>query len=250
MGLLKLLNKFMLKESKINSLESHEQGENIRIDLVIRRHSKYDKKTGSLTAEGLALAKEVGQKTKPLSEDDNFVIKSVSSDLPRAKETAAEILKNINTRHKDLGVGRTEHLDTNIYLKNLTSFLEDGSEKLADGRIITTKAFAADKAKDIYYVMEMSKKLPKDFKLQIINVTHLPWLLAFLKEAAGAQLSLINPAGKNFIEKMGGEITFNEGFELKIYRKSQDDDCQISLNFRGQEISISEKKIKELIKAR
>lgn len=224
-----------------------ERGDNVKMRVFFGRHSNYDQGTGHLNKEGKVTAEAFGKDFIPLGEGGLYIMKGYSSEFDRAKETLSEIIKNssaerVGTEKMNSKLGS---LSDDFYIKDLNTFIEKGAYQDKE-RTITVKELAQDVAERLKIFIEMSKRLYSNSQVDLLNITHLPWLLCFLKELNLEKLEEVNPRGNNFVERIGGSINYVEGFEILIDRKSTDE-FSLTLKFRNQEVKIPYEKINSLL---
>ena len=235
------------KSSEHKDKFEKEHGQNVVMRVYFKRHSEYEKETGSLSPEGKELIKKDAEQLKLSGRGERYRIKGYSSKIPRARETVEAIIDEVNSDRKgvnqvSLGLGRPEE---DFHFGDLEEFLE-GKEGQKDDIKISSKELAARVAERLNLFVWMSDKLKNDSRVDLINVTHLPWILAFLKELGIPELEEINPDGKTFLERVGG-IDYLEGFELIVDRKARKD-VSIALKFKDKEVLIPQEKLFGLTK--
>lgn len=237
-----------MQEIKQPTIEQQENfGCNVEMNIVFDRHAQYDRNSGALSEEGKQTSHKKGEQKTMLEDNGQYIVKGYSSDYLRTQQTVSETIDSINTEKKGVNRVKLELGDPNndFYIPDINQFLDKG-EVQVDNKIITTLELAKDIAKRLDIFVRMSKKLKNNSKADLINVTHLPWILSFLKEVAGDEISNINPEGKNFVERIGGTIDFVEGFEVAVKRENKDNVSMI-LKFRDKEVSIPYSKLQELL---
>ncbi|MEK7634656.1 MAG: hypothetical protein AAB396_02120, partial [Patescibacteria group bacterium] len=90
-----------------------------------------------------------------------------------------------------------------------------------------------------------SKRLKNDSRADLINITHLPWLSAFVKEVIGQELEKeIDQEKKKDIEKKITDLGYLDGFELVIKRDGND--VHLTLNVGGNEFPLTEEAVRDL----
>lgn len=228
--------------------ESGKFGNNIEMRVEVVRHAKYDRTTGDLSQEGIEAARQRGESFLSQGGDERYILKGYASGYPRAQQTVDEIVRSINVAPERKGVQRVNiewgDPSDDFYIGNMAEFLETGEAEV-DGKKITTQELARDVAKRLSTFVRMSSRLKNDSKVDIVNVTHLPWIHAFLREAALEEGQSISPSGQGFLVKMGGDVGLTEGFSLAIDRQTKNE-VDLTLQFRGKEIALSYERLKDL----
>jgi hypothetical protein len=247
--------------------QSPERGNNITLNFVFARHGE---KSGEgeesiLTEKGREQATELGH----LIETPKDGVKIYYSDKTRAQQTA-EILMNeievpqtqtekveelkekgfksarIHRQEKLLG---TEILDEELVKTQFggsAKFIEMNEETIPQN-VTSPRELASAVAKHIIRFVNASSRLPSNVEGTLINITHLPTLLSFLKNTIGENINQnpINSKGGNFVEKTGGPINPAEQIRLKVHRNNPES-FEITIQLRDREFSIDPETLKSL----
>lgn len=254
---------------QLNIEQSTEKGYNITLDLILVEHGEKlgEGEKSKLTKLG---EKQVAELVKAM-EIPKDGAKIYYSDKIRAQQTSKIIEDNIKISEeqdaeienlkragiKGVGISRKEkligikELDEEIIKKQfhgIANYIETPEELVPQG-IHSPKELASNIAQHILRSVKMSLKLPSKTEALLINITHQPNLLSFLKNIIGAQIKqeAINPDGKNFVEKIGGRFNPTERMVIKIIRESPDK-YDIILVLRGKEFVITPDLLEDLAK--
>lgn len=246
-----------------------EKGHNITLNFVFARHGE---KSGEgeesvLTEKGQKQAAELGQLIKVPKDG----IKVYYSDKIRNKQTAEILMKELalpsaqavkleqlkRQGFKGVGIHKQEKLlGVGVLTEEMVKTQFGGSAKFVEldekdipQDITSPRELAAAIAKHIIRFIEVGTKLPSNVEGTLVNVTHLPTITAFLKNAIGQEIELnpINPQGKNFVEKIGGPINPTESIILKMHCENPKD-CKLTVQLRGKEFFIDFEELKLLAK--
>lgn len=247
-----------MSERLENTLETRERepfGRNVEIRAYFLRHGPKDVESGRLTEEGATASKEYGERLQPSSSGEKYILKAYTSEIDRAKETAEAIVDNVNTNRKGrtrikLELGEKEedvrmstsalNLPYSEYIK-----LNRQEEKIGE-KTISLHKVAQRVANEIKNFIKISKRLKSDSRADLINITHLPWLAAFIKEATGQELEKeVDLEKKQKIENKIANLGYLEGFELVIKRDG--DDVQLSLKIGSNELELTEETIQKIL---
>lgn len=219
-------------------------GNNVEIHAYFFRHAPGDKKTGELTTEGLNIAKSYGEKFTPSDEGNSYLIKAYSSEMDRANQTAEEIIQTVDSNRKGhtrikIELGEKDE-DVRIPIEPLklsyTEYIKvcEEREKIGD-KLISLHDLAKRIASQIDHFIKLSKRLKNDSTVDLLNVTHIPWIQAFLKEVL-----------KEKSDNLDLFTDYVSGFELLIKRNG--DDFSLVLKFRDMEFLIRYEEVEEIIK--
>ena len=268
-----VINVIMTMSEKLQpNIESGpERGNNITLDFIFARHGEKESEgeESVLTKKGHEQATELGRsvfinvpkdgfklyhsskvRTKQTAED---LIESLMEEMPLPQTQTEKINKlkekGLNVRiprpQKWLGTGELNEESLKIFGGSL-GFIVMKEENIPQD-ITSPRELASPIAKHVMRLVEASSKLPSDTEVAFVNVTHLPTLLAFLKNTIGqvVEQNPINPEGKNFAEKIGGPIDPAEHITLKMHRENPDD-YNIIIQIRGKEFPINTEILKSL----
>lgn len=239
---------------EIKEQESH--GRNIEIRAYFLRHGPKDTETGRLTEKGAIASEEFGKQFQPSSSGEKYILKAYTSEIGRAKETAEAIVENVNTDRKGntkikLELGEKDedvrmstealNLPYSEYIK-----LNRQEEKIGE-KTISLHKVAQRVASQIENFIKMSKRFKSDSRVDLINITHLPWLIAFIKESIGQELeNESNPERKKEIENRITNLEYLTGFELVIKRDG--DDVYLLMKINNEEFPLTEEMIHVILK--
>ena len=244
--------------------ERQEIGHDVTIHAYFVRHGqseKIDSPARALTDEGREQAWAFGAAV----EASVAGAKGYSSELPRAQQTAEEIVETINTGSaQEGGFNRrveTELNDINLspefrvkmkevmkehgYNAGVQLYLDHGHE---DSTAQPPKLAAADVAKRLNVYVRAAGLLKDGSEVDVINVSHGGKLEAFLqqvlvREGAEGQEPTV---GFTNVTEIGGALNEAESFEIKIAT----DDAgtkTMSCAFRGQEFRLDQGRMQELL---
>lgn len=230
-------------------------GQNVEIRAGFLRHGPADKKSGHLTEEGIDIAKKYGERFQPASDDEKYILKTYSSEMDRANETANTIIDAVNTNRKghakirlELGE-KAEDARMPIDALNLpyAEYVKvNRKEEKVNDRIISLHGVAQRIASQVEHFIKMSKRFKSDSRVDLINVTHIPWMPAFLKEIIGQEIEKeVDPEKKKELENDAINFGYLEGFELVIKRDG--DDVGLLLKIKNKEFSISESDVRKIL---
>lgn len=242
-----------------NIYETKEQGQfgrNIEIRAFFLRHGAKYEESGGLTQEGKQAAGKFGEAFEPISTSDKYLLKAYTSEIGRSKDTADEIVRNVNTERKGhtrikLELGNTEEDD--IRLPNTTLNLPYSEYVKLNRQEIKGKAeslsfhgVAQRVADQIEHFIELSKRLKNDSKVDLLNVSHLPWISAFIKEAIGQEIEKeSDPVRRQELENKIISLDYLDGFELIIKRNS--DNVRLSLKIENNEFELTQEVIQKIL---
>lgn len=247
-----------MKESLTNIYETKEQepyGYNVEIRAYFLRHAPGDKASGHLTEEGADISRKYGEQFQKNSEGEKYILKAYSSEMERANETAETIIDTVNTNRKghtrirlELGE-KTEDARMPIDALNLpySEYIKvNRKEERVKDKIISLHGVAQRLAAQIEHFVKMSSRLKSDSRVDLINVTHIPWIPAFLKEAVGYEIEQeIDLKKKQELENKTSNFGYVEGFELLIKRNG--DSVQLILKIDENEFVLDEESIKKIL---
>ncbi len=248
------------EKSHVEFEQSPEQGHNITLHFVFARHGEPSDTAGgpALTEKGQAQAAELGS----VIETPHDGIKVYYSDKERAQQTADILMDQVavpkaqsekiqaltKKGFEGVRIHRKERLlGTGLLNKELireqfggsAQFVEKTEEEIPPD-ITSPRELASAVARHVMRFVDVSATLPSNVEGTIVNITHLPTLLSFLKNTIGDHINQnpINPDGKSFVEKIGGGMDHAEQVALKIYRKDQED-VQLDVQLRGRSFVIN-----------
>lgn len=250
-----------MSEYPKNSFEANEIegfGRNIEIRAFFLRHGAKYEESGGLTQEGKQASGKFGEEFEPISAGDKYLLKAYTSEIGRSKDTADEIVRNVNTERKGytrikLELGKTEEED--IRLPNTTLNLPYSEYVKLNRQEIKGKAeslsfhgVAQRVADQIEHFIELSKRLKNDSKVDLLNVSHLPWISAFVKEAIGQEIEKeSDPARRQELENKIISLDYLDGFELIIKRDS--DNVRLSLKIGSNEFELTHEAIHKILES-
>lgn len=253
---LKFYKKMNEQFSKFETREREPFGENVEIRAYFLRHGPKDSKTWQLTEEGIVASREHGEGFTPIAEDDKYILKAYTSEIERAKETAEEIIKKVNTGKKGRTRVKLELGEKDEDVKMSTDalslpYLEYKEQSHREEKIgeknISLHQLAQRVARQIEHFINMSKRLKTDSRVDLINITHLPWLSAFIKETIGQEIEKEeNQNRKKEIEEKIIELGYLDGFEFIIKRNGED--INLSLKFGNYEFFLTQEVIDNILK--
>lgn len=246
---------------------SPERGNNITLNFVFARHTEKSSEgeESILSEKGREQATELGHVIKTPKDG----IKVYYSDKIRAQQTAEILMNEIEVpqaqtekieelkekEFKSARIHRQEKLlNTGILDEELVKTQFGGSAKFIEmneetipQNITSPRELASAVAKHIMRFVNASSRLPSNVEGTLINITHLPTLLSFLKNTIGENINQnpINSEGGNFVEKIGGPINPAEQINLKIHRNNPGS-CEIAVQLRDKEFSIDPETLKSL----
>ena len=247
-----------MKERFENSFETKEKepfGRNVEIRAHFLRHGPKDVESGRLTEDGVVESKDYGEHFELSSSGDEYILKAYTSDIDRAKETAEAIVDGINTSSKGntrirLELGEKEE-DVPISVDGLSLPYSEyikicrNEEKIGE-KTLSLHKVAQRVASQIEKFIAMSKRLKSDSRADLINITHLPWLAAFIKETIGEKIEQeADQDKKSELENKITNLDYLEGFELVINRDGED--VNLLLRVGSNEFQISEETINKLL---
>lgn len=249
-----------MSEQLENTLETRERepfGWNVEIRAYFLRHAPGDKASGHLTEEGSDISKKYGEQFQPAFDGEKYIVKAYSSETERANETAETIIDAVNTNRKghtriklELGEKAEDvrmpvdalYLPYSEYVK-----ISRKEEKVKD-KIISLHGVAQRVAGQIEHFIKMSSRLKSDSRVDLINITHVPWILSFLKEAIGYEIEQENnPEKKQKLENKTTNLGHLEGFELSIKRNG--DDVRLSLKIGSNEFELTQEALQKILES-
>lgn len=248
-----------MNERLVSVYETKEQepyGRNVEIRAYFLRHAPGDKASGHLTEGGINISKKYGEEFQQSSEGgEKYILKAYSSEMERANETAQTIIDTVNTERKghtrirlELGE-KTEDARMPIDALNLpySEYVKvNRKEEKVKDKIISLHGVAQRIASQIEHFVKMSSRLKSDSRVDLINITHLPWLSAFVKEVVGQKLEEeTDQAKKKEIESKITDLGYLDGFELIIKRDG--DNVRLSLQVGENEFSLTGESIRQLL---
>jgi|GEM_PF-1552706 len=221
-------------------------GNNIEVKIYLRRHSKYDRNSKDLTEEGRKMAHNVGEEVTPSGEGNHYLATGYSSEFSRTQQTADEILSAINTDRKGSRKVKLElgSLAEDFYIPDMAVFLESEAGIEVSGVHISRRGLAARVARVFEKVIDMSSRFYTGSRVDLVCVTHLPWILSFLRQLNEKSFQKHRETA-DFREKIGGEINFIEGFDLMV-RRENPAKVALVLSFRGETVEVPYEKIVEI----
>ena len=249
-----------MSEHLKNRFETKEQeqfGRNVEIRAHFLRHAAKYEESGGLTEEGRGASRKFGEEFEPSSKDEKYILKAYSSEIGRSKDTADAIIESINTEQKGhtrirLELGKLEEED--IRLPNATLNLPYSEYVKSNRQEIKGKTeslsfhgVAQRVADQIEHFIKLSKRLKSDSKVDLISISHLPWISAFIKEAVGQEIEKEDdPTKKQELEKKITNLGYLEGFELVIKRDGGD--INLSMKIDNEEFPLTEEIIQRVLK--
>lgn len=182
-------------------------------------------------------------------------MKAYSSEIGRAQETTEAIIENVNTDRKGQTRVRLElgEKDEDAYFSTKALTLpyseyikQSRREENVGGKIISLHQLAQRVANQIDGFIRMSKRLKSDSRVDLINITHLPWIAAFMKEAIGQELETEEDQDKKKeIENKITDLGFLDGFEVTIKRDGER--INLSLKIGDSEFDLKEEVISDIL---
>lgn len=241
-------------ENTIETKEREQFGRNVEIRAHFLRHGPKDLESWRLTEEGATASKEYGKQFQPGSSGEKYILKAYTSTIDRAKETAEAIVDSVNTDRKGQTRIRLELGEKDEDVKMSTDALNlpyseyiklNRREEQIGDKTISLHKLAQRVANQIETFIKLSKRLKNDSRADLINITHLPWISAFVKEVIGQELEKeIDQEKKKEIEKKITDLGYLDGFELVIKRDG--DDVHLTLHVGGNEFPLTEEVIRGL----
>ncbi len=221
-------------------------------DVVIRshfqRHAPEDKQKKEITPEGVQLSKKYAQTLRLSNQEKPYLFKAYSSDIDRAKKTTNMIVDAVNTEKKghtrvNLELGKkTEDFRISIdaLMRPYDEYMVLSKKKEGvPGEEISLHDLARRVALHIKHFIDMSVRLKSHSRVDLMNITHLPWISAFLKEAIGKQIEGTED------EEAILKPKFLEGFEFIITRNG--DTVSLILKINDKEFPLEEKALNQII---
>ncbi len=221
-------------------------------DVIIRshfqRHAPEDKQEKKLTEEGVVMSEEYAQQLNLSNQEKPYLFKAYSSEIKRARDTAHIIVDNVNANKKghtriNIELGKTSEdfrIPIDILEKPYTEYLELSKKKeYVNGEELSLHDLARRVALHIKHFIEMSVRLKSHSRVDLINITHLPWISAFLKEALGENIdkrkdreSILKPQSL-------------DGFEIIIKRNG--DELSLVIKMNNEEFPLTEEILDRII---
>ncbi len=243
---------------RLNPIETKERepfGQNVEIRARFLRHGPKDSETWRLTEEGANASKEYGEQFTPSAEGDKYILKAYTSEIERAQETSEAIIDKVNTDRKgrtrvrlELGEkGEDVKMSTDALSLPYSEYKEQGrrEEKIGE-KTISLHQLAQRVASQIEHFIRMSKRFKSDSRADLINITHFPWLAAFVKEAVGQELEKEeNQDKRREIENKITDLGYLDGFELIIKRNG--DNVGLLLKIGDSEFVLTEEMIRNIL---
>ena len=243
-----------------NTIETKKQelfGRNVEIRARFLRHGSKDPETGRLTEEGASASQEYGGQLTPSAEGDKYILKGYTSEVERAQETTNAIIEKVNTNRKgrarvrlELGEKETDaEMSTDALSLPYSKYIKQSRrEEKIRGKTISLHQLAQRVAGQIDHFIKMSKRLKSDSRADLINITHFPWLAAFIKEAFGQEIEKEkNQAKRKEIENKITDLGSLDGFELIIKRDG--DNVGLFLKIGASEFVLTEEVIKKILES-
>lgn len=181
-------------------------GQNVEIRAYFLRHAPGDETSRHLTQEEVDISKKYGKQFQSISDGEKYIIKTYSSEMERASETTQTIIEKVNSNRKghtriklELGE-KVEDARMPIDALNLpySEYLKiNRKEEKVKDKIISLHGVAQRVASQIEHFIKMSSRLKNDSRVDLINITHIPWIPAFLKEAIGYEIEQETDPKKN-----------------------------------------------------
>lgn len=221
-------------------------GANIKLTIDLIRHAEKDGINGGLTEEGKERAREFGL-------DENIkAYHSRMSENPRTQQTA-EAISDSSKYHprerKGLGIEgdfSPEFIDRYIALVNesggneskaVQMFLDTYDER-PDEKTISSKDVSKQLVSELLHFVEMTKRFKSGSDSHVALVSHTGVIEHLL-------VDLFQKDRKDFITEIGGSMKFLEGPKIEVLRENKDN-VKIVINFRGQEVELSEDYLRDL----
>lgn len=243
----------------LNIPETKEQepfGRNIEIQVYFLRHGAKYEESGGLTEEGREASRKFGEEFELSSKDEKYILKAYSSEISRSKDTADAIIESINTEQKGhtrirLELGKLEEED--IRLPNTTLNLPyseyvklNRQEIKGKNQSLSFHGVAQRVADQIEHFIKLSERLKSDSRADLINISHLPWISAFIKEVIGQEIEKEDDTEKKQeLEDRVNQLGYLEGFKVVIKRDG--DNVRLSLKIGNNEFPITEEKIQKIL---
>lgn len=244
---------------RFNTIETKERepfGQNVEIRARFLRHGHKDPETWRLTEEGAVASKEYGEQFMPSADGDKYILKAYTSEIERAQETAEAIIEKVNTGRKGRTRVRLELGEKDEDVKMSTDALSlpyseykelSRREEIIGEKTISLHQLAQRVANRIEHFIKMSKWFKSDSRADLINITHFPWLAAFVKETIGQGLEKEeNQDKRKEIESKITDLGYLDGFELIIKRDGNT--VGLTLKIGDSEFVLAEEVIKNILK--
>jgi phosphohistidine phosphatase SixA len=216
-------------------------GHDVTINMRFMRHAHYDKSDGSLSDAGLISAAEVGAMFTS-ADNDNYLAKGISSGYKRTRQTVNTITNSLDTLKRGRNKIALELGDPmdDIEIGDLGKFLANGEVEIGD-KTISTKDLAAGLAKQIDHYTKVSQKLNSGSEVDLFIVTHLPWLLSFMRELAQVDKNL-----SIVWDQMAHEFKYLKGFDVCVKRRDTAN-YELELTINNEQFIISKEVLDKLI---
>ncbi len=241
-----------------NTIETKEQepfSRNVEIRAQFLRHGPKDPETWRLTEEGSVASEEYGEQFTPSADGDKYILKAYTSEIERAQETAEAIIEKVNTSRKGRILVKLELGEKDEDVKMSTDALSlPYSEYIKQNRLeekigektISLRQLAQRMASQVEHFIRMSKRLKSDSRADLINITHFPWLAAFVKEVVGQEIEKEeNQDKREDIENKITDLGYLDGFELIIKRDGEN--VGLFLKIGDSEFILTEEAMKKIL---
>lgn len=254
-------------------LENNEQpGKNVRVRILLMRHGEKASEEGELTEEGKKRIFEQFQKYE-LPKDK---VKLSSPNVTRNLQTLHIIEKvvgpeKLGNSYVDTALGNVPENLGGIVYEGETDFSERFAERLKsiaiaeggnvlnqfyidfesarpDEETLSPQELASKLAKRLLLEAKIAKRLKADSEVDFIHITGSTYLFPLLKEIAEKEISddPVNAEGNNFVEKLGGELSFGEGIIIEETTDHSGNLSPLRISFRGKEYFIDLKTLQEI----
>lgn len=251
----------MNPEKLVNLEQKEKYGENVEINVYLLRHA--EKQSGTdlvntvgpeavLSEQGVKDAEEFGKELK-IKHPEFRGVKIYHSGVDRAK-TTGDIIAGENpaysSRERDSLVlkGKITQDAFNKIVEDakteggneatMIQKLLDANEIPLDEKSMTSRKIGRIVASNIFRMVEMSKKLLSDSKVNIVFISHAGMIEHFL-------VDLLKKERPDFIKGyLAGGLEYLEGPEFSIKRNKEK--ISIQVRFRDEDFSISEDELKTL----
>ena len=221
-------------------------------DVVIRshfqRHAPENKQEKELTEDGITMSEQYAQQLHLSDQEKPYLFKAYSSEIKRARDTAQIIVDTVNTSKKGhtritrtLGkINEDFRIPIDILDKPYSEYRELSKEKInMNGEELSLHDLARRVALHIKHFAEMSRRFKNHSRVDLVNITHLPWISAFLKEALGENInkrkdreSILKPQSL-------------DGFEIVIKRNG--DELSLVIKMNNEEFPLTEEMLDRII---
>lgn len=252
----------MNPEKLTNSEQKEKYGENVEMNVYLLRHAEKQSDQNLenvvgpeavLSEKGVENAKEFGKELK-MKHPEFKGVKIYHSGIDRAKTTGDLIAgesPTYSTRERDSLILKGKITqdafnkiveDTKVEGGNEATMIQkllDADETPLDEKSMTSREIGRIVASNILRMVEMSKKLLSDSKVNIVFVSHAGMIEHFL-------VDLLKKERPDFIKGyLAGGLGYLEGPEFCIKRDDKEK-VSIQVKFRDETFSVSEDELKTL----